>query len=264
MPKIFAEGYPRTEQGWVKFPSDVKRRKEMFPPSVMKHLAKMHMYLEEALIEYVSDPDDIILDPMSGTGTVMMAATMARTVICLEIEDFYHNIQQEVLTHLSQRYTMAPVVLLHGNCKLLLPIPCDHIIFSPPYAAAFKPPKEITQFQKDKYRVTQEEIEIYARSTGNVGLYNTFIYNQQMSSVYKLCAKSIRKGGTLSVVCKDIIEGGKRNFLSKWIVRECEANGMKQTDWFKMEMLGGPYQDMRRSRGQETVDEEDAIIFTKL
>jgi len=263
MPKVFAPEYGRDEHGWILFPDDVKWRKELFPPEVMKHLAKMHLYLEWELIKYVSEPGDVLLDPMSGTGTIMLAATMGRTVVCVEIEEPYHNIQRLVLAHLQSQFDMSPVTLLHGNCKLLLPIPCNHIIFSPPYGSAFKPANEISDFVKDKYRVEQDEYQTYAMTTGNVGLHSTFIYNMEMEKVYNLCYKSLPRGGTMSTVTKDITENGKRIFITKWTTRVCTKAGFVLQDWFKHKIGGGPYQDMRRSQGLETIDDEDIMIFIK-
>ncbi len=260
----FAPRLPRNERGWIVLPDDVGWRKSIFPHGVMKHLAKMHMYLEEAIINYVSWPGETILDPMAGTGTIMMAALMDRTVICIDIEEGYHKLQQAVCRHLELKNPgIAPIILLHGNCKLLLPIQCDHVIFSPPYASAFKPSKKITEIVQSKYRVTEEEFQIYAQTTGNVGMRNTFLYNQDMEKVYKLCYQSIRPGGTMSVVTKDIIEGGRRTHLTKWIQRVCKQIGFVQEDWFKTLMLGGPWQDIRRSKGEETVDDEDTLVFRR-
>ena len=260
----FAPTLTRNNEGWVILPDDVTWRKSLFPEAVMKHLAKMHMYLEQAIYQYVSKPGDVLLDPMGGTGTLMMAALEGRTVITLDIEEGYHELQKSVYQHLKASHpSMSPCIQLHGNCKLLLPISCNHIIFSPPYGQAFKPSKKLTGIVADKYRVNEEEFARYAETIGNVGTHNTFLYNQDMEKVYKLCYQSLSVGGTLSIVVKDIIEGGKRTFFSLWINRVCHQIGFKDHAWFKTEMMGGPWQDIRRSKGEVTVDDEDTIIFIK-
>lgn len=260
----FAPNLKRNKKGWIILPNDVGWRKSLFPKEVMKHLAKMQMYLEDAIIDFVSKPGDTLMDIMGGTGTLMIAALKGRTVITVDIEEGYHELQKKVYAHLqANHHDMSPCVQLYGNCKLILPIPCDHIITSPPYGKAFRPAKKITQFVEDKYRVDEEEYKTYAQTTGNVGLQNTFLYSQNMEKVYKLCYESLRPGGTLSIVTKDIIEGGKRIYLTKWIQRVCKQIGFVQYEWIKTEMLGGPYQDMRRVRGEETVDDEDTIIWRK-
>lgn len=263
MTKQFAPEFNRTKEGWIIFPDDVKWRKELFSPIVMKHLAKMQMYLEWELIKYVSNPGDTILDPMAGTGTVMVAATMGRRVICIDIEEGYYKIQQEVLERLKQHFELGNVILLHGNSKVMLPIPCNHIIFSPPYAGAFST-NTSSKFTSDKYGTTDKEWQDYARTQGNVGLLNTFLYNQHMDRVYKLCYQSLPTGGTMSVVTKDIIEGGQRIYLTKWIEKVCTVHGFVLQDWFKHQMMGGPYQDIRRAKGEETVDDEDIMIYRRI
>jgi len=264
MDKEFAPGLPRNNKGWIILPDDVQWRKELFPPGVMKHLAKLQMYLEQAIYQYVSVPGDILLDPMGGTGTLMMAALEGRTVITLDIEAGYHQLQKEVYKYLQDRNPgMAPCIQLQGNCKLIMPIDCNHIILSPPYGVAFKPSKKLTGIVADKYRVGEEEFVRYAQTTGNVGMHNTFLYNRDMEKVYKLCYQSLRPGGTMSVVIKDSIIGGERYYYSKWINRVCHQIGFEDYAWFKTEQLGGPWQDIRRSRSEETVDDEDTIIFRK-
>ncbi len=264
LPEEFAPNLPRNEQGWIILPDDVVWRKSLFPEGVMKHLAKLQMFLEQAIYQYVSKPGDILLDPMGGTGTLMMAALEGRTVITMDIEAGYYELQRQVYIHLRSNHpNMAPCMQLHGNCKLLLPISCNHIVFSPPYGQAFKPSKTLTGIVADKYRVNEEEFIRYAQSTGNVGIHNTFLYNQDMEKVYKLCYQSLPVGGTMSIVIKDIIEDGKRTYFSKWINRVCHQIGFKDYAWFKTLQLGGPWQDIRRSKDLITVDDEDTIIFTK-
>jgi len=260
----FAPNIPKNAQGWYIFPDDVSYRKSLFPKVVMKHLAKMHLHLEKAIIEYVSEPGEDILDPMTGTGTVLVATLMCRNVIGIEIEEFYHNIEQEVWANFQKHPDISGnAILLHGNCKLMLPIPCDHVVFSPPYSTAFKPAKKVSGFVKDKYRVEDGEYQTYAKTTGNVGLYNTFLYSRDMEKVYNLLYKSVRSGGTMTTVTKDIIENGQRILLTKWTQRVCEQAGFRLKDWFKHKIGGGPYQDMRRAKGLETVDDEDIMIYIK-
>ena len=261
----FAPSLPRNSDGWIILPDDVSWRKSLFPDGVMKHLAKLQMFLLQSIYQYVSKPGDTLLDPMGGTGTLMMAALEGRTVITLDIEEGYHELQKDVYAHLIKRhmFEMAPCIQLHGNCKLLLPIDCNHIIFSPPYGQAFKPSKKLTGIVADKYRVNEEEFVRYAQTTGNVGMHNTFLYNRDMQKVYKLCYQSLPPGGTMSVVVKDIIEGGKRTFFSSWINRVCHQIGFKDYGWFKTLQLGGPWQDIRRSKGEVTVDDEDCNIFRR-
>ena len=112
----FAPNLPRNAEGWIILPDDVTWRKELFPQGVMKHLAKLQMYLEQAIYQYVSQPGDILLDPMGGTGTLIMAALEGRMVYTLDIEKGYHQLQKEVHAHLLLSHPdMAPCIQPHSH-----------------------------------------------------------------------------------------------------------------------------------------------------
>ena len=85
--KQFAPEYSHNELGWVRFPPDADYRKRMFPPEVNQHPAKANVYLVQAIIEYVSEPEELIMDIMAGTGTLMVGALIGRQVICVEISE---------------------------------------------------------------------------------------------------------------------------------------------------------------------------------
>lgn len=263
----FAPDRERNKDGWIIYPSDVGYRKSIFPLQVMEHPAKMQTYLQEDIIEYVSVPGDTLLDPFGGTGTLMIGALMGRTVVLLDIEVGYNQLQQEVLSGLrASNPNMAPVMLLHGDNRFLLPIPCNHIITSPPYAGAMDARKVRTKREDapDDWLVQQDErMSAYSKSPRNVGRLNTFLYNQAMERIYKLCYQSLYPGGTLTIVIKDRIENGKRTYLSKWVDRVCKGMGFTQQDWFKWKTPGHGFTKIAASQGKDVVWDEDIMIYRR-
>jgi len=269
MNRQFAPGFPRTEEGWIKFPRDVQDRKSLFfPDEVMKHPAKLNFHLQQAIVEYVAEPGQTLLDPFGGTGTLMIAALQDMYVVLLEIEDGYHQLQQQAKDNLAKEIpeAAARITLLHGDNRFLLPIPCNHIITSPPYAAAMKISKVRTRREDapDNWLVEQDEQMLaYSKSQRNLSKLNMFLYNQAMEKVYSLCYQSLLPGGTLTTVIKDRIENGERVSLSKWAMRVCEGAGFKLHSWFKWKAPGHGFTNIARSQGKPTVDDEDVIIFQK-
>jgi len=261
----FAPGIPRDEEtGWVILPKDSQWRKDsFFPVEVMEHPAKMNLYMEQAMIEYVAKPGDILLDPFGGTGTLMIAALMGMTVILLELEDGYHKLEQEAKANLLKERPDANVLLLQGDNRFLLPMPCNHIITSPPYAGAMDIRKVREGDENDSFVKADRQMMEYSKSPRNISKLNTFLYNQAMERIYKLCYDSIIPGGTLCVNIKDRIEKGKRVYLSKWIDKVCQQVGFKQEAWFKWLVPGHQFTNIRRSQGLLTVDDEDCIIYRK-
>ncbi|KKN60928.1 hypothetical protein LCGC14_0527270 [marine sediment metagenome] len=269
----FASEFKRDGNNWILFPRDRKDRKSLFfPEKVMKHPAKMNFHLQQAIIEYVANKDDVLLDPFGGTGTLMIAALQGHTVVLIEIEEGYHQLQLQAKEELSKQVPNAGnlVILLHGDNRLLLPRPCNHIITSPPYAQAMNV-KKVTHFagqgQNDEMSLWMAEqdkrmIE-YSKSPRNLSKLNQFLYNMEMRKIYTLCYQSLPIGGTLTTVIKDRIVNGERVYLSKWANKVCEAAGFQLELWEKWKAPGHAFTNIARSQGKEVVDDEDILIYRR-
>ena len=267
----FAQDHPRTEEGWVHFPEDADMRKDLFPPEVMGHPAKANLYMIESIVDFVSERDEFIMDPMGGTGSLLIAAAeMGRKVILIEIEEGYHQLQRKAL-EMMKSYNPGVdglVTLIRGDCRQIMPLPCDHIIFSPPYAGILamssKPVKESTRDLAGPYKDTIQE---YSAEPQNIGKLSKFFYNQAMEKVYQLCYESVRPGGTLTVILQDFmgIEYGerKRIYLSTWMQKACIQAGFQQEFWFKRSARGTGFKRLWASRGYEVVNDEDIVMFRK-
>ena len=262
--KSFASEYDRTDEGWIKFPTDADYRKRMFPLEVNKHTAKANVYLVQSIIEYVSEAEQTLMDIMAGTGTIIVGALVGRDIICVEISPYFHQLQQSALIKLEQ---IAPgisghVSLINIACQTYLPIPnlVDHIIFSPPYASIMK------SKGKDKLTTemsTYDMAEYTFTSPLNVGLMNDWIWGQEMKKIYRKCYDTIKPGGTLSIIVKDHMEKRKRVPLSQAAADACIAVGFELESWHKWNAPGSFYTSIYRARGWEVVEDEDIIILKK-
>jgi hypothetical protein len=252
-------------------PRDAELRNKYFPAGI-KHQAKYNLYMLKEVIDYVSEPGERIMDIMSGTGGTMLAATMGRKVTCIEISPKWT--EEYIRTNKAHILSVCPgvkdtdILIINSACQDVLPLPCDHIIFSPPYSVIMKKASKTGEFTKgditgDFYGVSAEEFAEYSNNPGNVGGLNKFMYTQLMGEIYGLCAKSIRPGGTLTVIIKDYIENQKRQYISKWVSTSCIKAGLELKDWFKWNAPGGPFLNIYRSRGWEVVEDEDIMVFRR-
>src|ERR1035437_3432889 len=109
--KIFTEDRERNEQGWLLYPRDKTLRASLYEGElldrIMTHPAKQMMYATQDIVEFVSEPGETILDPFGGVGTALIAATMGRNVVLVEIEDYYFAIIQESIKALMKRGVTA-------------------------------------------------------------------------------------------------------------------------------------------------------------
>lgn len=267
--KQFAPDYARDDNGWILFPSDAQYRKGMFPEEVNSHTAKANVFLIQSCIEYVSEQEQMILDPMSGTGTLMVAALIGRYVLNIEISPKFAELQQMAVATLE---TIAPgvtdrITIVNSPCQTILPFPgvVDHVIFSPPYAGIMKSKgtdkltREKTDYDMAEYTFTHPL---------NLGLMNDWMWARQMEGVYKKCYESLKPGGTMTLIIKDHMSKGERVRLTQAAVDSCVSSDIGFTqdpqEWFKWKAPGSVYTHIRRARGEEMVDDEDIVVLRKL
>lgn len=262
MNKQFAPEYPCTDEGWIKFPADSEYRKRMFPEEVNKHPAKANVYLIQSIIEYVSEEGQTILDIMAGTGTLMVGALIGREIVCVEISEFFHNLQRLAVFMMEE---IAPgisehIMLINLPCQQYLPIPnlADHIIFSPQYAGIMKT-KGTDSWNVDTGYAFAE----YSKHPLNLGTMSDFIWGLEMEGIYKKCYKSLKTPGSMTLILKDHISQGVRVSLTQRAVDACARIGFKLFDWQKWQAPGMPYTSARRARGELTVEDEDIVFFRK-
>ena len=71
----------------ILFKRDTAFRKQFFVPDSFAHPAKMDAQLLIWLVEHYSHPGETILDPMAGSGTLMLACGLERNVVLVELEE---------------------------------------------------------------------------------------------------------------------------------------------------------------------------------
>ena len=123
----------------LKFAVDTKHRKGWFTGMSFSHPAKMSLPLQLWIIENYTKVGDVILDPMAGSGTILIACSMGRNVIAVELESKFIDMMHGNWEKIKQRgaqmgYSMGTAQIIRGDARQLSNILCDKIITSPPYA----------------------------------------------------------------------------------------------------------------------------------
>ena len=119
--------------------SDTRQRKQRFTSKSFAHPAKMVLPLQFWLIEHYSKPGDWILDPMAGSGTLLVACSLSRHVILVELESKYVSMARENWKRIQQvgpemLHMMGEARIKQGDARNLEGILVDYIITSPPYS----------------------------------------------------------------------------------------------------------------------------------
>lgn len=272
--KVFAPEHVRDEHGWIKFGRDVEWRKQLFVKESLQHPAKLNLWLQKAIIDYVSEPGDKLLDCMSGTGSIMIATLPleeARQVYLIEDSLYFHKLQcQNKELFLAKGVPDTNITLLQGPCQDYLPLTgfFDHIIFSPPYADMLNHGDAAKDLDSDFMRSMfpnweRESLVDYLGSSKNLGRMAAFFYNQTMAKIYTLLLESLRPGGTMTTVLRDQMKGGKRVTLSDWVMRVCIRAGFELLFWEKRECSNTGFKTRLRAQGYDTINDEDIIGFRR-
>ncbi len=262
---VFAPEYDRDDEGRVLFPKDTPLRNQLFPyTEAAEHIAKANMYMIQELAVYVAEPGETILDPFAGTGTLLVAGTLGYRLILIELEDTFVSTIELNIIGVRQNYPEIDdmVTLIPGNSPNILPIPdfCDHMIFSPPYPMGLK---KKGMMDKTSVDLGYERAVEYSTSDENFTNLNPFIYHQKIELFYAKCLKSLRPGGTMTVIIKDKVEQGKRVMQADRTERDCVRLGFELLARNKWYARGGGYSAINRAAGIETVDEEDLITLRR-
>jgi len=262
MSKQFAPHWQRNDKGWVLFPlNDSKDRNGVFPAETNKHPAKANLYLIQSVIEYVSEPGDTLMDIMAGSGTTMVGALTGRNVICIEISKEFFKLIEIGKESIEKMAPGCSIITINAPCQNVLPIPCNHIVFSPPYAQIMKSKgtDKLTVEKSGAYDMAE-----YTQDPQNVGQVNEFYYHHMMEGIYKKCYDSLPVGGTLTILIKDHMRDRVRVEISGRAARDCEKIGFELQDWFKWFTLGSMYTRIYRARGWEVCSDEDIIILRRV
>jgi DNA modification methylase len=116
----------------------------LFPQKAVEHPAKMNVNLLEFLIEKYTKEGDVILDPMAGTGsTGVLASLHNRNAILVELEKKFVDWIDQAKEKVETMATLTPkgeIRVIQGDSRKLSELlkdgQTDTIITSPPYAEA--------------------------------------------------------------------------------------------------------------------------------
>jgi len=108
----------------VSFARDSGLRQKLFAKAAMLHPAKLHIGWCMALVEEFTQPGQVLLDPMGGSGTLMVAALMGRHVLINELEWHFIAIARASWRKVQtlgpmQGHTMGQVSIIRGDARAL-------------------------------------------------------------------------------------------------------------------------------------------------
>lgn len=269
------------------FPSDLGLRRRLFHPSVFAHPAKLNLGLLQRLIDLYTAPGETILDPMAGTGSLMLAATQARNVILRDLVHEYVHLIELSLPRIRQYAGLFAglIDVGQGDARTLNKFKCprpDHILFSPPYgfevtngAANKARALQLSGRGKKLGRRWQRFIEQpthasfaagfrYAGGTENTGNKSGRNYWADMEAIYARCAALLSAIGYLILVIKNHYRRGVLRDVTGQTVALVEGLGVPLVARHGRRIENPSlWQRRRKEQGLPIVEVEDVLVFRK-
>ena len=202
---------------WLKF------QKSWFvhnpPPrkkGVLRHPAKYPETLAQEFIEFFTKSGQVVLDPMVGTGSTLVAALRAgRHSYGIELNPAYVALaEQAVLAERASLGTAAnelKAVVIEGDAarpEVLNQLPLvDYVLTSPPYWDMLR--ARGTQTQKTRREMPGLDV-FYSddpQDLGNIKDYEEFV--KRLTAIYAALKPFLQTGAYLTIIVKNIKKGGK-------------------------------------------------------
>ncbi len=260
------------------FKSDKTQRDKYFTAAHFAHPAKLMLPLQLWLIENYSKPGDTILDCLAGSGTLLIACTLGRNVILVELESKFVQMQRDNWTKIQMLgaemgYSMGTCQILQGDARQLPEVLADVVITSPPYAEA-QTGGGISAAMRGEgnYNITTNlprncyQPSEHGNTQGNIGNLKGESYLSAMLLVYEGCYRVLKPQGIMCLVTKNFIRQKQEIRLDLDTILLCEAAGFTLIERHYRKLT---QQSFWRTIYQQkypdapVLDKEDILIFKK-
>lgn len=214
-------------KAWLKF------QKSWFihnpPPrkkGVLVHPAKFPETLAQEFIDFFTKQGEIVLDPMTGTGSTLVAALRTgRNSYGIELNPKYAEIAKQIIE--EERESLGSSVshlqsqIINGDAAQItnyqLPM-IDYVLTSPPYWDMLRAKGAETQ----KKRRASEALDVHysddPNDLGNIKDYDEFL--EKLVNIYKGLKPLLCEKAYLTIIVKNVKKGGKIYPLAWDIARE--------------------------------------------
>jgi DNA modification methylase len=201
---------------WLKF------QKSWFvhnpPPrrkGVLVHPAKFPETMAQEFIEFFTKKGGVVLDPMAGTGSTLVAALRAgRHSYGIELNPKYAQIARQIIA--DERAALGEavanltsnVITGDASCALDFGLPMfDYVLTSPPYWDMLRARGAETQ----KKRRAAPDLDVFysddPNDLGNIGDYETFL--ARLVAIYAGLKPLLREKAYLTIIVKNVKKGGR-------------------------------------------------------
>lgn len=205
---------------WLKFQKswfvhNPPRRKK----DVLRHPAKFPETLAQEFIEFFTKRGQVVLDPMAGTGSTLVAALRAgRHSYGVELNPAYAEIARRLVLEeqqlLGEKAAGLAAHVITGDAAEIarhvsehnLPL-IDYVLTSPPYWDMLHARGAETQQKRRTSTGLDVTYSDLPSDLGNVHDYDEFV--ERLACIYEALQPYLRKKAYLTIIVKNVKKGGR-------------------------------------------------------
>jgi len=179
------------------------RRHLGFAEATFEHKAKLNLNWLAWLLNEHTDPGSVVLDPMAGTGSILLAALNQHPTLAGDVEPYWSRLLNRNGLRIRRRHLIVAPMLTSRWDAARLPLPdasLDTIVTSPPYFDLFSNWNRKQANYLDGRHVGPNGLSYgdHARQIGNLHVYEDYL--RAMRTVYLECRRVLRPGGKLILI----------------------------------------------------------------
>jgi hypothetical protein len=248
---------------------DIYQRARLFEPRSFTHHAKSNLNLVQTIVDRYSDPDDLVIDPMGGAGSILVALLTDRRVITGDVETQWAQLLRDNAQCLA-RQSLFPFFAPGLACQWdaanlpLLSGRVDLIITSPPYFDTFSDWDIKSQNLVDDDQMNEHGIAygLHPRQIANVHVYENYL--RAMLPVYRECWRILVPGGKLVLIIKDVIRGGRTLPIVDDNLSVALAAGFRLVERYDVPARGTRFRNVNWARiGQNGPEFEPVLVLER-
>jgi len=179
------------------------RRRLGFAERSFEHKAKLNLNWLAWLLNKHTAPGSVVLDPMAGTGSILLAALNMHPTVAGDVEVYWSRLLNRNALRIRRRHLIVAPMLTCRWDATRLPLPdasLDAIVTSPPYFDLFSNWNRKQAGYLDGRHVGPNGLSYgdHLRQIGNIHVYDDYL--RAMRGVYLECRRVLRPGGKLTLI----------------------------------------------------------------
>lgn len=244
------------------------RRRLGFAESTFEHKAKLNLNWLAWILNEHTDSGSVILDPMAGTGSILLAALNQHPTLAGDVEPYWSRLLNRNALRIRRRHLIVAPILTARWDAARLPIPnasLDTIVTSPPYFDLFSNWNRKQANYLDGRHMGPNGLSYgdHPQQIGNLHVYEDYL--RAMRAVYMECRRILRPGGKLILIVGNKVREKRIIPVTEDTCTLVTANGFDLLASHDRKTIPSRWRRIHRQQHNDypTIAVETAVVFQK-